>query len=161
MLRIIHRVIARFVLKQAGLKRCAADTGAVTLIERFGSAANLNIHLHCLVLDGVYRRTEGEPAFQAARPTRAELEGLLDKNIVRFMKMLRRLGYAGQKVLSLRTVPGRDEKTTAAQCVEAHGFSLHAGVRCGAHQRKELARRSCRCRACFAIQSSAWSSRWR
>lgn len=64
------------------------------------------------MLDGVYRRTEGEPAFQAARPTRAELEGLLDKNIVRFMKMLRRLGYAGQKVLSLRTVPGRDEKTT-------------------------------------------------
>jgi len=92
------------------------------------------------VLDGVYRRTEGEPAFQAARRTRAELEGLLDKNIVRFMKMLRRLGYAGQKVLSLRTVPGRDEKTTAAQCVEAHGFSLHAGVRCGAHQRKELER---------------------
>jgi hypothetical protein len=29
-LRIIHRVIARFLLKQAGLKRCAADTGAVT-----------------------------------------------------------------------------------------------------------------------------------
>ena len=136
MLRIIHRVIARFVLKQAGLKRCAADTGAVTLIERFGSAANLNIHLHCLVLDGVYRRTEGEPAFQAARPTRAELEGLLDKNIVRFMKMLRRLGYAGQKVLSLRTLAGRDEKTTAALCADAHEFSLHAGVRCGAHQRK-------------------------
>ena len=136
MLRIIHRVIARFVLKQAGLKRCAADTGAVTLIERFGSAANLNIHLHCLVLDGVYRRTEGEPAFQAARPTRTELEGLLDKNIVRFMKMLRRLGYAGQKVLSLRTVAGRDEKTTGALCADAHEFSLNAGVRCGAHQRK-------------------------
>ena len=136
MLRIIHRVIARFLLKQAGLKRCAADTGAVTLIERFGSAANLNIHLHCLVLDGVYRRTEGEPAFQAARPTRAEFGGVLDKNIVRFMKMLRRLGYAGQKVLSLRTVAGRDEKTTAALCADAHEFSLHAGVRCGAHQRK-------------------------
>ena len=124
------------MLKQAGLKRCAADTGAVTLIERFGSAANLNIHLHCLVLDGVYRRTEGEPAFQAARRTRAELEGLLDKNIVRFMKMLRRLGYAGQKVLSLRTVAGRDEKTTAALCADAHEFSLHVGVHCGAHQRK-------------------------
>jgi hypothetical protein len=51
-LRIVHRVIAGFLLEQAGLKRCAADTGAVTLIQRFGSAANLNIHLHCLVLDG-------------------------------------------------------------------------------------------------------------
>ena len=55
-LRIIHRVITRFLLKQARLKRTTAGTGAVTLIQRFGSAANLNIHLHCLVLDGVYRR---------------------------------------------------------------------------------------------------------
>lgn len=47
---------------------------------------------------------------------------------------------AGQKVLTLRTVAGRDEKTTLALCAEAHGFSLHAGVRCGAHQRKELER---------------------
>ncbi|MEA3153627.1 MAG: hypothetical protein QOK44_1216, partial [Betaproteobacteria bacterium] len=47
---------------------------------------------------------------------------------------------AGQKVLSLRTVPGRDEKAAAALCAEAHGFTLHAGVRCGAHQRKELER---------------------
>jgi hypothetical protein len=29
--------------------------GAVTLIQRFASAVNLNIYLHCLVLDGVYR----------------------------------------------------------------------------------------------------------
>ena len=35
---------------------------------------------------------------------------------------------------------GRDEKTTPALCADAHGFSLHAGVRCGAHQRKELER---------------------
>ena len=47
---------------------------------------------------------------------------------------------AGQKVLSLRTVAGRDEKTTAALCANAHGFSLHAAVRCGAHQRKALER---------------------
>ncbi len=63
-LRIIHRVISGFLLKQAGLKRATADACAVTLIQRFGSAAKLNIHLHCLVLDGVYRRTEGEPDFQ-------------------------------------------------------------------------------------------------
>ncbi len=93
-LRLIHRVIARFLLKQAGLKRATADTGAVTLIQRFGSAANLNIHLHCLVLDGVYRRTEGKPVFRQARaPTREELRGLLDKIIVRLLKVLIRLGY--------------------------------------------------------------------
>ena len=129
------------------------------------------------MLDGVYRRTEGEPVFREARaPSRDEIAGLLDKIIARLMKMLTRLGYlveeegvryiadmdaenplaslqaasctyrialgprAGQKVLSLRTVPGRDEQATAGLCAEAHGFSLHAGVRCGAHQRKELER---------------------
>ncbi|MBC7729906.1 MAG: TRAP transporter large permease subunit, partial [Microbacteriaceae bacterium] len=40
----------RHLLGQAGLKPDEADSGAVTLIERFGSAANPNIHLHCLVL---------------------------------------------------------------------------------------------------------------
>jgi Putative transposase len=44
-----------FVIHQAGLTH--AQTGAVTLIQRFGSAAKLNIHLHCLMLDGVYRLT--------------------------------------------------------------------------------------------------------
>jgi hypothetical protein len=29
---------------------------------------------------------------------------------------------------------------TAGLCAQVHGFSLHAGVRCGAHQRKELER---------------------
>src|SRR5919106_5877239 len=62
-LQIVYRVIATFLIKQAGLKRTEADTGAVTLIQRFGSAANLNIHLHCLVLDGVYCTTEGVPVF--------------------------------------------------------------------------------------------------
>ena len=184
-LRIIHRVIAGSLLKQAGLKRATADTGAVTLIQSFGSAANLNIHLHCLVLDGVYRHTEGEPDFQEARaPTRDELQGLLEKVIARLLKRLTRLGYlveeegmtyvadidpdnpltplqaasctyrialgprAGQKVLSLRTVAGRAEKRTQALCAESHGFSLHAGVRCGTDERKELGRRSCHARAC-------------
>ena len=79
-LRIVHRVITGFLLKEAGLKCATADTGAVTFIQRFGSAANLNIHLHCLVLDGVYRCTGGEPVFQQARaPACDELQGLLDK----------------------------------------------------------------------------------
>jgi len=53
-------------------------------------------------------------------------------------------------VLSLRIVLGRDDKATAGLCAQAHGFSLHAGVRCGTHQRKEL-ERLCRCIARPAI----------
>ena len=89
MLRTVHLVIAGFMLKQAGLKRTTADTGAVTLIQRFGSTANLNIHLHCLVLDGAYGCTGGEPVFQkACAPTGEDQQWLLEKIIARLMKRL-------------------------------------------------------------------------
>ena len=38
-LRLTYRAISTFLIKQAGLKRAQAATGAVTLIQRFGSAA--------------------------------------------------------------------------------------------------------------------------
>ena len=45
---------------------------------------------------------------------------------------------AGQKVLSLQTVPSRPAPSGQTLCANAHGFSLHAAVRCGADQRKAL-----------------------
>ena len=70
-----------------------ADSGAVTLIQRFGSAANLNVHLHCLVLDGVYRRTDGDPVFVEGPATTDEaLQALLHKIIGRLMKLLTQRG---------------------------------------------------------------------
>ena len=93
-LQIIHRVISTFLIQQAGLKRTEAQSGAVTLIQRFGSAANLNTHLHCVVLDGVYRSTEGVPVFHAVRaPTVAELQALLGRIIKHLMRLLTRKGY--------------------------------------------------------------------
>ena len=78
---------------QTGFKADEAASGAVRLIQRFGSAANLNIHLHCLVLDGVYRRTDGESVFfQTDSPTDEELRALLHKIITRLMKLLTRRG---------------------------------------------------------------------
>jgi len=53
-------------------------TGAVTLVQRFGSALNLNIHLHMLCLDGVYApRPDGGLRFRRVKaPEREELEHL-------------------------------------------------------------------------------------
>jgi len=38
-LQVINRAVSTFLIKQAGLTRAEAQTGAVTLIQRFGSAA--------------------------------------------------------------------------------------------------------------------------
>jgi hypothetical protein len=69
--------------------------GAVTLIQRFGSAANLNIHLHGLVLDGVYYTSaEGAPVFRPAPAlTGEELQALLGKIITRVLRRLTREGH--------------------------------------------------------------------
>ena len=96
-LQVVHRVITRHLLGQAsGNVEGAdeADSGAVTLIQRFGSAANLNIHLHCLVLDGVYRRwIDGAPEFvDVSEPSDDALQAVLHKIVTRTMKLLIRRG---------------------------------------------------------------------
>jgi len=69
--QVIHRAISTLLIKQAGLKRIEAQTGAMTLIQRFGSAANPTIHLHGLVLDGVYHIQDGVPEFHGVWPPTA------------------------------------------------------------------------------------------
>ncbi len=61
------------------MKRKEGATGAVTLIQRFGSALNLNIHFHILFLDGVYTyRDNRPPRFQRVKaPDKSELEDLV------------------------------------------------------------------------------------
>jgi hypothetical protein len=67
--------------RKAGHTQRTARTGAVTLIQRFASALNLNIHFHMLLLDGVYasgREPHGQLRFQRVKaPDRAELAYLV------------------------------------------------------------------------------------
>ena len=49
-------------------------------------------------------------------------------------------GMATCLLSMLRGVDRRRPRPTQPGCLNAHGFSLHAAVRCGAHQRKELER---------------------
>ncbi|MEP7299891.1 MAG: transposase [Caldimonas sp.] len=128
--------------------------GAVTLIQRFGSAANLNIHLHCLVLDGVYRcGADGAPAFvEAAAPTDGELHGLLLAIITRLMKMLTRQGVLieemGQTQLADPDADSEEARTLrplqAAAITYRIAFGPRAGQRMltlrGAMPREDLAR---------------------
>jgi hypothetical protein len=58
LLGIVCRAISSHLIQKAGFTRKTAQTGAVTLIQRFGSALNLNVHFHMLFLDGVYTETK-------------------------------------------------------------------------------------------------------
>lgn len=77
-LGIVYRVIATHLIRQAGHTQTNARTGSVTLIQRFGSALNLNIHFHMLFLDGVYvDRPNGSARFRWVKaPTSADLTRL-------------------------------------------------------------------------------------
>ena len=94
-LAIINRAIETDLIKRAGLSRkSGAKGGMVTLIQRFGSSLNLNVHLHMLILDGVYTtRSDGTVRFhQVNAPTQNQLENLLAKLISRIITKLERLG---------------------------------------------------------------------
>lgn len=93
-LGIVYRCIATHLVKKAGFSRKTAQTGAVTLIQRFGSALNLNVHFHMLFLDGVYvELRDGSLRFRWVRvPTSAELAQLTQTLAGRIGRYLERQG---------------------------------------------------------------------
>ncbi len=70
-LQVVRRVVTRHLLDRKGHAGGAGIGGAATLIQRSGSAANLGIHVHCLLRDGVYLgRGDCRPTFvEVAAPT--------------------------------------------------------------------------------------------
>lgn len=93
-LGIVYRAISGTLLKKAGLNRKEGITGAVTLIQRFGGAVNLNIHFHMLFVDGVYSRNRyGKVVFHRTKaPDREELHKLLNTTSHRVASYLVRQG---------------------------------------------------------------------
>ena len=93
-LGIVYRVIATHLIKKAGFTRKVAQTGAVTLIQTFGSALNANIHFHMLFLDGVYvDAVNGGVQFRWVKaPTTDELRQLTHTIARRIGRFLERQG---------------------------------------------------------------------
>jgi hypothetical protein len=77
-LGIVYRTIATHLSRKAGYTKTSSQTGAVTLIQCFGGALNLNVHYHMLFLDGVYIETKnGTSRFRRVKaPTNDELSRL-------------------------------------------------------------------------------------
>src|SRR5690606_21424052 len=155
-LGIVYRAISGHLIRKAGLTRASGVTGAVTLIQRFGSALNLNVHFHLLVLDGVYRR-EGEGRLRfgpVPAPTSAELNRLVQRIAERIGRSLERSGLIArdienaylvrsgrggadqQSARGLDHVPDRDGAKRRAETVHAADAAGRAGWRAPGGGRK-------------------------
>jgi hypothetical protein len=92
-LGIVYRTISGHLLRKTGLTRTTGATGAVTLVQRFGSALNLNVHFHMLFLDGAYRIDARAPVFRRVEaPGERELQGLVERLAERIGRALERAG---------------------------------------------------------------------
>jgi ribosomal protein S27E len=68
-MRILHRAISTHIVNKAGFSKKQAKAGTVTLIQRFGSALNLNIHFHMLFVEGTISENHGvAPLLRASKP---------------------------------------------------------------------------------------------
>jgi hypothetical protein len=97
---IIRTTIGQYYVNKAvtrGFERANMQPGSVTFIQRFGSAINLNLHFHCVFLEGVYiDRTEAglTPRFVTGEPpTDADIAAVITKISHRVMRKLCQLGY--------------------------------------------------------------------
>ena len=91
-LRAFVQAVHRLLAARAG--RPGGACGAVTVIQRFGGALNLNPHFHTLIPEGVYhQQTDGQVRFEAViGPSRAEVEALLAEIVEAVRRMLERRG---------------------------------------------------------------------
>jgi hypothetical protein len=92
-LAVVTRALSTALAHRAGIRASDAETGLVTFSQRFGSALNLNVHLHILALDGAYTFDGERLRFhRVPPPTTVELERLLDTLIWRITRTLVRSG---------------------------------------------------------------------
>jgi hypothetical protein len=135
---IIRTTIGQYYVNQAvtrGLERANVHPGSVTFIQRFGSAINLNLHFHCVFMEGVYleRTAAGrKPRFVQAEPPRdVDITTILQKLSHRVIRKLRRLGYleTGMEApVATGYDPLRDHEPALARTMAA---SVQQRIACG------------------------------
>lgn len=95
-LRIALGRIERWYRTATG--RRGGRSGAVTAIQRFGSALNLNLHFHVIHLDGVFDRGADDALrFFRASPTTEDVERLVVEIAEAAERWLAKQGYAGDE----------------------------------------------------------------
>jgi hypothetical protein len=136
-LGIVTRVISTHLIKKAGYKKSSAKTGSVTLVQRFGSALNLNLHFHILFIDGIYQQKEnGRLLFHRVKaPSAGELNSLVAKISQRIARHLEKQGLLMRDdENSYLTMDGLDENVMN----ELQGHSITYRIAVGPQQGRKV-----------------------
>ena len=138
-LSIVIRVISGFQrqkAKEQGFK--SGESGTVTLVQRFGGSANLNIHFHTLMIEGVYHSDQGQAVFhELEAPTNEEVHEVLRRIQSRVVRRLTRSGHLTSDETSGDGVVGEHEATIIDLCQGASVQNRIAlGERAGERVRK-------------------------
>ena len=98
-LRVFMRAVSGWIRDKVREKVGLIDArdihfGAVTFIQRFGDALDLNPHFHSLVIDGAYvvRHGRFEGFVQIGAPSDEDVAGIVVQVAKRVVRMLRRRG---------------------------------------------------------------------
>jgi hypothetical protein len=125
-LGIVYHAIASHLIKKAGLTQKTTQTVSVTLIQRFGSALNLNVHFHMLILDGIYTKNKlGLIRFKRTiAPNQQELAILVHLISHRVVRYLERQG-----------IPERDEESSYLQLDGMDNDPMQPLIKCSVNYR--------------------------
>jgi len=131
-LGIVYRAIASFLIRKAGLTQATAQCGAITLIQRFGSALNLNVHFHMLIPDGVYLKNTDPPYLRKVPPpTGEELQPLLRRISARIGRHLERRGLLVRDMEHsyLALEPGtREQEQETLEELQSHSITYRIAL---------------------------------
>jgi len=140
-LGIVYRAIATHLTRKAGYTKPMAQTGAVTLIQRFGGALNLNIHFHMLFLDGVYTGgSNGLPMWfrQVKAPNRAELTRLTHTIAHRVARYLVRQGLLERDTGNIYLTPEAVDASDDDPSNQLLGSSITYRIAVGPQQGRKV-----------------------
>lgn len=116
-LSIAYRTLSTHLSKKAGFTKTTAQSGSVILIQRFGSALNLNVHFHMLFLDGVYAE-DAEHTWLTLEEGEEDTLTQLHGHSVTYR--IAAGPHQGRKVFTLQTLPGQEDKTGTNSRVANH-----------------------------------------
>ena len=119
------------------------QTAAVSVIQRFGGALNLNIHFHQLWVDGAYAGTPSEEGafvqvhlLKSKEPSAEDIHATLSSVQKRIVRLLMKRGLLNQDGSRGEGSPGEDEGSRDADegIRELLGASVQSRIATGEHQ---------------------------